>query len=61
MIGVELDEPAAPLISALQAEGVLVLNAGPSVIRFLPPLTITEAVLDTVAARFASVIEQSDA
>jgi len=48
MVGLELDVPVAPLVQALQDEGVLVLNSGPKVIRFLPPLVISPQVLDDV-------------
>ena len=38
MIGVELKEKAAPYISALRDAGVITINAGATVIRFVPPL-----------------------
>ncbi|SFE72959.1 acetylornithine transaminase [Alteribacillus iranensis] len=40
MIGIELTEPAADYIKEVQKKGVLVIGAGPNVIRLLPPLTI---------------------
>ena len=43
LVGLELKENAGPTIRALQAEGVLALGAGPTVVRYLPPLVITEA------------------
>lgn len=43
LIGMELKENAGPTIRALQAEGVLALGAGPTVVRYLPPLVITDA------------------
>jgi acetylornithine/LysW-gamma-L-lysine aminotransferase len=53
MIGVELRAPVTPLVIELQARGVLVLAAGRTVIRLLPPLVIDEHVwrdaLDVVA------------
>ncbi|HEX4755328.1 MAG TPA: aspartate aminotransferase family protein [Candidatus Dormibacteraeota bacterium] len=42
MIGVELRVPVTPLVIELQARGVLVLAAGRTVIRLLPPLVIGE-------------------
>jgi acetylornithine/LysW-gamma-L-lysine aminotransferase len=42
MIGVELRVPVTPLIIELQARGVLVLAAGRTVIRLLPPLVIDD-------------------
>src|SRR5207302_1871711 len=38
MWGLELAEPAAPLVAAARARGLLVVTAGPQVIRLLPPL-----------------------
>jgi acetylornithine/LysW-gamma-L-lysine aminotransferase len=45
MIGIELRHPVAPAIRALQHRGVLVLPAGRTVIRMLPPLIIDDAML----------------
>jgi acetylornithine/succinyldiaminopimelate/putrescine aminotransferase len=39
--GIELDEPAGPFITAARERGVLVVGAGPTVIRVVPPLVIT--------------------
>lgn len=48
MVGIELKKEAAPYLEALAAEGVLALFAGPTVIRFLPPLVISREELDKV-------------
>ncbi len=48
MLGIELRTRVTPLLKALLEAGVLALPAGPTVLRLLPPLTITEAELDTV-------------
>jgi len=58
MIGVELKEKAAPYIAALKDDGVLVINAGATVIRFLPPLIITKAEIDEVVRRVAQVLNR---
>lgn len=42
MIGIELKKRSAPYLKALAEEGVLALQAGPTVMRFLPPLVISE-------------------
>ena len=57
MIGIELKERARPHIEALMARGVLVLPAGPTVIRLLPPLAIEDEALDEVAARLHEVLD----
>src|SRR5213594_3396209 len=41
MWGLELAEPAAPIVAAARERGLLVVTAGPQVIRLLPPLVIT--------------------
>ena len=46
--GIELKENAGPTIKALQEHGVLALGAGPTVVRYLPPLVITAAQVDAV-------------
>ncbi len=42
MIGVEFQNPVAPLIEKMQESGIICGPAGPNVLRFLPPLIITE-------------------
>ncbi|KAK4530241.1 hypothetical protein CCYA_CCYA03G1098 [Cyanidiococcus yangmingshanensis] len=45
--GLELREPRAPqFVQAALGEGLLLVPAGPNVVRFVPPLTITERELD---------------
>ena len=56
MIGVELKERCRPYIEALMAKGVLTLPAGTTVIRFLPPLVISEAEVDEVVDVLAEVL-----
>jgi acetylornithine/LysW-gamma-L-lysine aminotransferase len=46
--GVELKENAGPTLKALQDHGVLALGAGPTVVRYLPPLVITATQVDAV-------------
>ena len=42
MIGIELRGKAAPVLQAMQEEGVLAIGGGSSVVRLLPPLVIPE-------------------
>ncbi len=42
MIGIELRGKAAPVLQALQEEGVLAIGGGSSVLRLLPPLVIPD-------------------
>jgi acetylornithine/succinyldiaminopimelate/putrescine aminotransferase len=39
--GLELDQPAAPFVTAAREHGLLIATAGPSVIRLMPPLVVT--------------------
>jgi LysW-gamma-L-lysine/LysW-L-ornithine aminotransferase len=57
LIGVELKEKVAPYIAALKKEKVLTINAGATVIRFVPPLVITKEEVNEVVRRFARVLE----
>ena len=56
MIGVELKEKAGPVAQAMMQEGVLILLAGTTVLRFLPPLVITHEEIDAVVAALAKVL-----
>ncbi len=46
MIGIELKEKAGPYVQQLMEKGVIVLLAGATVIRLLPPLVITREEID---------------
>jgi acetylornithine/LysW-gamma-L-lysine aminotransferase len=50
MIGIELKQKAAPYLQAMEAQGVIALTAGPTVIRLLPPLVITVEQMDRVVS-----------
>ena len=56
MIGIELKEKAAPYIDALAQKGILVLLAGPTVLRLLPPLVITKKEIDQVLHALKEVL-----
>jgi acetylornithine/succinyldiaminopimelate/putrescine aminotransferase len=46
LLGAELDRPAAPVVAACLAAGLLVGSAGDTVVRLTPPLTIAPGELD---------------
>jgi len=50
MLGIELKEKAGPYVQQLMEKGIIVLLAGATVIRLLPPLVITKEEIDTVVA-----------
>ncbi len=56
MVGVELKQKVAPYLQALMARGVLVLPAGLTVMRFLPPLVISREDLAQVVAVVQDVL-----
>lgn len=43
MVGLELDGPAAPVAAKLREAGLLCIPTGQSVLRFVPPLVVTDA------------------
>ena len=46
LVGVDLNVPAADVIAAARARGLLVINAGETTLRIAPPLIITPAHID---------------
>jgi acetylornithine/LysW-gamma-L-lysine aminotransferase len=56
MIGVELKEKAGPYVQKLMEKGIIVLLAGATVIRLLPPLVISKAQIDTVVLALNEVL-----
>ncbi|MDQ7001009.1 MAG: acetylornithine transaminase [Mariprofundus sp.] len=57
LIGAELNVEAAPLIAAARDKGLLILMAGPNVLRFLPPLNISADEVDEALTIVGSVLE----
>ena len=56
MIGIELKEKVQPYITTLQEKGVLAIPAGATVLRLLPPLTISKEELDIVIEKIAEIL-----
>jgi acetylornithine/succinyldiaminopimelate/putrescine aminotransferase len=56
MWGIELGEPAAPFVTAARERRLLILTAGPNVIRIVPPLTISQGDLERGVAVLAEVL-----
>lgn len=55
MLGLEVKNKALPMLLALVERGLLVLPAGPHVIRFLPPLTIRREEIDLAVEKLGKV------
>ena len=56
MVGIEMKEKAGGVAQAMMREGILVLLAGSTVLRFLPPLVISREDLGMVAATLERVL-----
>lgn len=50
MMGLEFDCPVAPVISKAMEKGLIIISAGTSIIRFVPPLIIKREHVDKMAA-----------
>ena len=58
MIGIEFKEKAGRYVQQLMEKGVIVLLAGATVIRLLPPLVINKEEIDTVVKAFREILGQ---
>jgi acetylornithine/LysW-gamma-L-lysine aminotransferase len=56
MIGIQLRAKVTPILKALCDAGIWALPAGPTVLRLLPPLTISEADLETTVDQIRKVL-----
>jgi acetylornithine/LysW-gamma-L-lysine aminotransferase len=56
IVAIELKQPSASYLAQLAEKGVLALNAGSTVMRFLPPLVIGAEDVDTVVEKVAEVL-----
>ena len=56
MLGIELTIPAGEIVTKCREKGLLLATAGSSVIRFVPPLIVTEEDIDKAVSILDSVI-----
>jgi len=56
LLGVELDRPAGAVVDACRERGLLVLSAGPDVLRLTPPLVVTAAEVEQALAVIGEVL-----
>lgn len=60
LLGLELDRPAKPVLTALRESGVLAGGSGdPNVIRLMPPLTASDEEVSLFADAFAQVVKST--
>jgi len=60
LIGVEMARELAPIIQKCRHAGLLLLPAGPSVLRFLPPLNVKSAAIDEALLILGKVLDGVD-
>ncbi|WP_078555284.1 acetylornithine transaminase [Bacillus alkalicellulosilyticus] len=53
MVGIECDGSVGDIVGDLREQGLLILVAGPTVIRILPPLTVTKEEIDKAVEMIA--------
>ncbi len=58
MVGVELDIETAPVIAEANARGLLLVNAGPNVLRLIPPLVISEAEIAFAVQTIGEILQE---
>ena len=59
MQGLEFDKPVADIINKALEKGLVLINAGTNIIRFLPPLVITKENVDEMIGILKESIEQA--
>jgi len=59
LIGAELSVEAAPLVAMAREMGLLILMAGPNVLRFLPPLNVTAVEIDAALSTIGDVLSKT--
>lgn len=60
MIGIACRDQVASIVTALREQGLLVLLAGPKVIRLLPPLIVTKEEIDQAVSLIAKEIRKQE-
>ena len=58
MLGVEFTHDIIPLVDLCRNQGLLLIAAGPRVLRFLPPLTVSREEIDTGLKRLSKALEE---
>ena len=59
LLGMELSEPAAPIVQALMKRGFLVTSVAERTLRFTPPLNVTEVEVDGVLTALDEILTES--
>jgi acetylornithine/N-succinyldiaminopimelate aminotransferase len=56
MAGIELTIPAGPLVGEGYKHGLMMINAGPNVMRFVPPLIMEKSHVDTLIEKLTVIL-----
>ena len=59
LLGMELSEPAAPIVQALMKRGFLVTSVAEKTLRFTPPLNVTEVEVDGILTALDEILTES--
>jgi acetylornithine aminotransferase len=59
ILGMEIDHPGAPIVTACMKEGVLINCAREKVLRFIPPLIVGEEEIDLLVEVLDRVLDQT--
>lgn len=59
MVGIEMKDPVAPVVGKMLDAGIICGPAGPNVLRFLPPLIVTEQEVDRVVDLLDGVLGET--
>jgi acetylornithine/N-succinyldiaminopimelate aminotransferase len=60
MQGLEFSVPVADVIKLAQAKGLILINAGSNILRFVPPLICSKENVDEMAAIMEEVLKDLD-
>ncbi len=59
LVGIELDRPAGPVVTACRDRGLLILTAGDQILRMTPPLIVDEADVDQAVSTLEAALARS--
>ena len=58
MVGLVMDQSPAPVLAALREKGLIALSAGETVLRLVPPLTVTQEECETAVRLIGEALEE---
>ncbi|WP_420644162.1 acetylornithine transaminase [Candidatus Leptofilum sp.] len=59
LVGITINQPAAPIMTAARDKGVLILTAGEDVLRLAPALIVNRDEIDTAVSTIAACLEET--